>query len=144
MPYRGNSMAEMESFFSGLIDSNYELQKLYKEHILDNDALLPHVLMGDVTLYIMELAILSTTVKNGTGAELQRILDYFERAFHNSDTQIDNLLAVSFLQNLEQPDPSYSIIKNRLGRQLKQSLSEIEDFYASPRNDDSRPDGRTT
>lgn len=120
----------IEKFLSGLIDSNQELRMLNDEHILDNDELLPHALMGDVTEYVMKLAILSTTVENGNEVELQRILDYLESAFHNSDAYIDNLIAVSFLQSLEQPDPSYPIIKNRLGKKLKKNLRAIETFYS--------------
>lgn len=120
-------MNKSEEFFDGLIGDDQELKKLYDDHIIEYDELLPHVLMGDVTRLVIDRA---TRFGNQHAVELQRILDYFERALLGSDEEIANLIVISFLENLEQSDESYRVVKSLLGKEMKRYLSLIEASYS--------------
>jgi hypothetical protein len=121
-------MSRIGEFFAGLVGTNDELNMLYNNHLVEYDELLPHVFMGDMTRYVMKLAISSTIGEKEREVELKRILDYFENAIHGPDEEINNLLVVSFLENLEQSHQSYNIIKSRLGKELRKSLDQLETF----------------
>lgn len=123
-------MNTIERFLVGLLDTNKVLTILYEDHLQENDELLPHVFFGDVTRYIMQLAVSSTSDHRENASELLRILRFFESSYRESDEKIKNILFVSFLENLEQSDPSYSIIKAQLGDEMKRKLDQIESFYS--------------
>jgi hypothetical protein len=91
---------------------------LLEEHIKDNDEILPHVFFGDVTRYV--LSLLSDSLPQRR--ELRDILDYLERAYASGDEQLQELIAVSFLENFPFPDEPGAEIRGMIGPHLKRQL----------------------
>jgi hypothetical protein len=68
-----------------------EVAPLLAQHIADYDQILPHVFMGDVTRYILSAAVESR----------KAIVMELERHFEDDSEEIQDLIAVSFVENLE-------------------------------------------
>lgn len=73
-----------------LVEQVPETKHILDEHVNDNDDLLPHVFFGDLTRYVMA---------NGLGR--RKIVELLEQNFRRHDTEVEELIAVSFVENLE-------------------------------------------
>ena len=69
------------------------LAALMKEHLEYYDELIPHVFMGDVSRYV---------ISHREGRE--QVGDFLDQCFRDYGDDIQNLIAVSFLENLESED----------------------------------------
>ena len=99
-------------------------EPVYREHLADNDELLPHVLMGDFTTWFVKQYRARRRLRNG--AELRRMITFLEEAFSAGDPDTENVIAVSFLENLDRAGTSYEGIKRLLGPRLREQLRELE------------------
>ena len=95
-----------------------EINAIYDEHVADNEELLPHVFMGDVTRSIVALSLSPTR----DDSYLKRFLDYLEQASVASDNDVTNLIAVSFIENLLGEERAIDIIGPLLGPTLMKDL----------------------
>src|SRR5579871_2247373 len=68
------------------------VKAILDEHVRDNEQVLPHLFMGDVVRYVMSDA-----------PDRTAIVKSIDGAFTNSNQQVSDLIAVSFVGNL--PDP---------------------------------------
>ena len=94
------------------------------EHLKDNfGELLPHVFFGDVT---RRLVALSEDGSDLAHAELDRVLAFLEDRFDEGDEQIQELIAVSLLENLPRPGESGVGIRRSLGPGLRAELDRLE------------------
>jgi hypothetical protein len=120
-------MLTIETFVEQLLGRASGLKPIYEEHLADYDQLLPHVFMGDVTRYVMSLqqAIMNDGDAKAEG-KLSGILDLFEAALAEAEPYVQELVVLSFLENLERHDPGYASIKQRLGAKLSSELDRIE------------------
>ena len=77
------------------------MNRVYDKHIEDYDELLPHVFFGDLTRYVVELykATLDCSQDKSKWDELDTILSYLEDGISGNDEEIQELIAVSFLEN---------------------------------------------
>src|SRR5688572_17197555 len=99
-----------------LVDAAPELDAVLQEHLADNDELLPHVLFGDVTRWLGE---------HGPNAAVLAVLEHHMAA---GDDDVQNVLAVSFLENLVAGEPSDDAIRAALGPRLRAELDAIESW----------------
>lgn len=69
------------------------LKALLAEHVEDNDEILPHVFMADVTRWV-----------EGGAADSERaaVLDQLEQEYGGDDVGVRELITVSFLENLSE------------------------------------------
>ena len=118
-----------KSFVPQLLVEIPEFKPIYDEHIADYDEILPHVLMGAFTRFLFDAYKKSKSPDaNGEAYKqvVERSLNLMERAMGNGDLGVQNLISVSFLENLwpsEQADlPVYNEIKLLLGPQLRNEL----------------------
>lgn len=121
-------MITKEIFFDSLLEKVPELNSVYEEHLSDYDELLPHVLMADITRFILDL--LDKDHNQSNEEKISIFLRHFENALKLGDEEVKNIVVVSFLENLEQDSPSYDLLKSRFGKELQNSLRQIEDFYS--------------
>ncbi|WP_287127861.1 hypothetical protein [Candidatus Cyanaurora vandensis] len=88
-------MKTNSSFIEKLLQRVPRLKPLYDEHIKENDDLLPNVFMGDVT---------RSVIKEAQGPQfdslLRPLLDYLEEGIITGSDQIQELIIVSFVENL--------------------------------------------
>ena len=95
-------MSADKKFINDLVKKNSILKKIYDEHIKNNDELLPHVFMGDLTRKIVELDQ-SIRNKRAGGAEImiiKNIMDDLERGLSSSSNEVKELIIASFIENL--------------------------------------------
>ncbi len=110
-----------ETFVSLLIEEVPELFSVYEEHLDDNDGLLEHVFMGDVTRFIV---IISTEEEKSE--VLDRIITLLDKAIRSKDEKLQELISVSFLENLPQHDSCYTDIKKVLPPALLKELAHYQ------------------
>lgn len=106
-----------------------ELKPVFDEHIHDNDELLPHVFMGDVTRFVVDLhenALKGDAASTASSDALRRTLDTLESAMRSGNEEVQELIAVSFLENLDQDDVNYTKLRSLLGESLVEQLTKYE------------------
>ena len=103
-----------------------ELKTLLEEHTKDNDGeILPYVFLGDVTRYVLSLLFAGSSGDLEARRELRRILDYLEDAYSNGGEEIQDLIALSFLENLPRQGERGAQIRDMVGPNLKKQLELI-------------------
>jgi hypothetical protein len=85
------------AFVEWLAERYPVVEDLRREHMSDNDELLPHVLFGDVTRYAADLA--RSGDDDATLIDLLNDLDSALGA--DRDDQVSNLIWVSFVENAQ-------------------------------------------
>lgn len=86
------------SFVQSIVARFPGLKPLLAEHIKDNHEILPHLFFGDVTRYALSLV---RARKPDQKPELHMLLDFLEKAFEDGSEELQELIAVSFLENLQ-------------------------------------------
>jgi hypothetical protein len=116
-----------ETVLDGLLATVPELRSLYDEHLHDNDEPLPHVFLGDVTRYVMQLVrAIDSTHDVGLPGPLVRVLSFLEKAMISSDARVQELVSVSFLENLDSADDGYMSLMVLLGPNLRRQLEAYD------------------
>lgn len=95
-----------------------ELREVYAEHIEDNDSLLPHVLFGDVTRFVI-----SEARKGGHSSAMVRLLDQLESGLRDGDSEVNELIGVSFVENLLGEVETVRYLKPLMGERLRTELA---------------------
>ena len=115
------------AFVLSLIKIVANLNRLYDEHIEDYDELLPHVFFGELTRYVVNLykSILDCSSDTKRWDELDTILVYLENGISGNDEKVQELIAVSFLENLDLTDIKVGTLIERFGPYLKKELKMI-------------------
>ena len=103
-----------------------EVEPLYREHLKDYDELLPHVFFGDLTRFAVDAYKRSKSGESGAAAALGRLLAVLEDAIAQPDPQLQNLVTVSFLENLFEGGHEYDGVKALLGSNLKRALATLQ------------------
>jgi len=98
---------------------------IHEDHVAANDERLPHVLMADLVAYIEEQAAA------GDSAPANAALSLIDRAYETGVPDLQELISVSFLENLDPKVPSYEGMKRRMGKAL---LAELELYEATAWN----------
>jgi hypothetical protein len=116
-------------FIQGLVSSIPELQPLLSEHLADNNQLLPHVFMGDVTRFVITTCQQSqelrrrATSASGLEAIIRRITSILEEALTSGPEATKELVAVSFVENLAGEDATIGALEPFLGPALKAEIA---------------------
>ncbi len=71
-----------------------EFASSIEEHLADNDELLPHVLFGDLTRFVV------AAHQRGEGDLVRRVLTFLDSALRDGDDKVQNLVEVSFIENV--------------------------------------------
>jgi hypothetical protein len=70
------------------------------EHVADNDEMLPHVLFGDLTRFVID------GYQRGDNDLVRRALAFLDNALREGDDAVQNLVGVSFVENVGPWDPN--------------------------------------
>lgn len=108
------------NFVSELLNAVPETKDIYQKHIDDNGETLPHVLLGDITRFVVD------SYRKANTSVLSRVLEFLEKSVSSSDEHLQELVVVSFLENLHQAGDDYDGLKKLLGPNLKKNLSSVE------------------
>jgi len=96
-----------------------ELQSAYDEHLRNNDELLPHVFLGDVTRYVVRQVRSGET---GLASPVERILGVLEQCMASGEEYVTELVAVSFIENLYGEDDVVKKLKGLIGPHLEKEI----------------------
>ena len=116
------------SFVDQLANTFPGLRSIYDEHVAANfGEVLPHVFFGDLMPYLVDLFVQSRRRETGGPAELQvrGILNALEEAYVAGPVEVQDLVAVSFLENLPRSGEVGSPIRDWLGPRLQAQLRAI-------------------
>ncbi|MEZ2126798.1 MULTISPECIES: hypothetical protein [unclassified Sinorhizobium] len=96
-----------------------ELLPVLAEHIQDNSGeILPHILMYDYCRFVCG-------GPDGEHKWQRELLGYLENNFSESDDEISNLIAVSFIENIPDPLTSRHWSVQLLGEKMAEQYSAI-------------------
>jgi hypothetical protein len=99
----------------------------YEEHLADYGEILPHLLMGDLTRFtIRRYREMKLTNLAEAREDVRLTLQLLERAMQIGDERLQELISVSFLENLHQAEEAYGGLRDLLGPAL---LRELEAHY---------------
>ena len=96
------------------------LMPLLQEHLDNYDCLLPHVLMGEVTHWIVH-----RFHADANDSTLRQMLNFIEATFERADHEDRELVAVSFLENLPGVGQDDAGVRAALGPALQEQLRQI-------------------
>ncbi len=114
---------QYEDVLPSLLAEVPELRPLYDEHVRDNDQALPHVFFADLTRYVVQLARAVDQAHDvGFPSPLLRVLSFLENTLTSKDVRVQELVSVSFLENLDPADAAYTRLKALLGPRLRREL----------------------
>jgi hypothetical protein len=109
-----------EAFVGAMCFRIQELMPLLQEHLDDNESLLPHLFMGDVTRWVIQ-----RYVHDATDETLLELLDFIESSFKDANKESRELVSVSFLENLPRTTEVGAGLQMLLGLTLKEQLRLI-------------------
>jgi hypothetical protein len=115
-----NFVAEMANHFPSL----GPVLTVHKE---DNfRTILPHVFLGDVTRWVVGLVAVATAAEIlRNRKQLTSVLSYLEDAYNAGDEELQELISVSFLENLPRPGERGSEVRQMVGSALSAQLKVI-------------------
>jgi len=126
-------MLTYENFFPTLLQRVSSFAPIYDEHIKDNDELLSHVLMGDLARFSIELYRAGYKKGEKAGREkLGEILKILDEGIQSPDSNLQELISVSFLENLGQADEDYDSMRALLTPALLNEMKALESWRPGP------------
>jgi hypothetical protein len=126
-------MLTYDNIFNNVLEKVPSFAPIYDEHIKDNDELLHHVLMGDITRYAIRLYREGRKKRDSRSHEtLDTILQLLEEAIQSPDANLQELVALSFVENLGQADDDYDGIRALLKPALLKRLRAFESWRPNP------------
>ena len=108
------SPSRTPAFIDELQGAVPEILPLLREHLSDYEEVLPHVLMGDVT----RLAISAATAQRNDEL-LARLLGFLELKLGSTDEVAENIVLVSFIENLAGEAAALEVMKPMMGPLLR-------------------------
>jgi hypothetical protein len=93
--------------------------------------------MGDVTRFVVstyEESQGETEAAASARATLEKLLALFEEAMVSGDREVEELVAVSFVENLNAAGEHYAEIRKLLGKRLLRQLKQYEREHGWPQS----------
>ncbi len=106
-----------------LVGTYPELQTLEREHLDAFGEMFPHVFFGALTAWLADAYLADPNA--GPEATWRQILADLEREYETGDTNVKELLYVSFLENLPYPGQKGAQIAEHLGPRLTTDLVDF-------------------
>jgi hypothetical protein len=97
--------------------------RIYDEHVADYAQVLPHVLFGDLVRFLS-----SEVALRGAGSvALKQAMLLLEAGMGCQDPRVQELVAVSFLENLDRHDTSFPAIRSLFGPRLEEQYRQYSE-----------------
>jgi hypothetical protein len=109
-----------EAFVGAMCFRFQELMPLLQQHLDDNESLLPHLFMGDVTRWDIQ-----RYDDDATDATLLELLDFIESSFKEANIESRELVSASFLENLPRATEVGAGLQTLLGLTLTEQMRLI-------------------
>jgi hypothetical protein len=115
--------AKTVAFVGALVYRFEELLPLLEEHLVDQEGeVLPHLFTADLERWA------EVTVEEGAEkamARLREVLAFLEVAYSTGCEEIEELIAVSFLEHLPRPGKPGAQLRSMVGPRLSEELKTI-------------------
>jgi hypothetical protein len=111
-----------DDVIDNLLERLPEFRTEVEEHVQFNDGLLPHVLFGDLTRFVFRAR------EQGRDDVVQRALAFLDEALRHGDEQVDNLVSVSFVENVGPWDPAQVAFIDEWPRALREEAVRQRDW----------------
>ena len=118
-------MSETKSFMLRLAECAPLLSHLFRDHQRQYDEMLPHVLMADVSRAALTLAEDAQSGSASAEIALKRLVDELERGLQSGGDAVEELVVVSFLENMDDEDPRFGLLEENFGPQLRWEWSRL-------------------
>ena len=110
------------ALFDSIVVVSPQFGEVMREHLDDNDGLLPHLLMSDLLRYIGTrlIAAQGTPVANHEEMHLEigKVLQLLDTAFVGGNPETENAIAVSFIEDIDS-DKFFCDLEPMLGPNLR-------------------------
>jgi hypothetical protein len=90
--------------------------RVYDEHVADNGGVLPHVLVGELVRFLVS----QVEASGASSSALRAAMPLLEDAMAGSDARLQELIAVSFIENLDPGDHAFAVIRGLFGPKLEE------------------------
>ena len=119
--------AVIEAFVRQLAGISPVLDAMLEEHLKDNfGEILPHVFLGDITRHAVAMCENAESGRSlGAQRELKSLLDSMEHAYATGNTEVQELIAASFLENLPANGEPGSALRLMIGPKLSGQLRKM-------------------
>jgi hypothetical protein len=119
-----------ERFVDDLVAAFPGLRPAFDEHLSDNfGEVLPHVFFGDLTRYVLARYRAARSEpesqRSQAQGEVRALLNELEDAYTSRGDEVQELIAVSFLENLPRPGDDGAEIGEWLGPAMTDQLRVI-------------------
>lgn len=108
-----------ENILGALRTSVPGFDQLYEEHLSKYDEALPHVLFGDLVRFLDK----EVRLNGPFSPVLAAAMGVLERAMGSQDPKLEELVAVSFIENLEPGEVTFPAFRRLFGPSLEAQFS---------------------
>jgi hypothetical protein len=119
-------MTESGRFVQTVLDRVPLLHPIYQEHVRYYDELIPHVFMGDISRVAGDLHARALGGDNAADEALSELLTALESGMASPESSVQEMITVSFLENLDLEDFALEDFRQRLGPALRRQLERLE------------------
>jgi hypothetical protein len=102
-------MCESQMLCEQLAREFPEVGDLLEAHLADNGELLPHVFFGDLTRYVLS-----------DGRDKAAVVQRLEDVLSGADSAVEELIGVSFVENLETREELEHVLKGVTGNRIRE------------------------
>jgi hypothetical protein len=106
-------------FVCRLTSTSRELTEVHRKHIADQGELLPHVLMGEIARLVIASA------SREQPAWLPKLLQQLEVGLLSGDSDVAELIGVSFVENLSGENAALKTLIPTMGETLRREVRSI-------------------
>jgi hypothetical protein len=115
-------MTDTERFFERLLYAAPILRQIHKEHVEDHDSIIPHVLLGEITMWMIRAA-----KHPANRPVLQQIMVLVDDAASSDDEYLSNLAAVSCIDCLCGETQALAVLTPMMGEAGRRQLDAFCD-----------------
>lgn len=117
-----------DKIVSQLVSQFPELHPIYDVYLKEQHGEnLAHIFFIDLTIYIQNLSNQPDKLEN-----LRAIATFLEEAMNSPDELVQELIVVSFIENLERDDPGFNTITSMFGPALQKALYVYDNWKPDP------------
>jgi hypothetical protein len=108
-------------FVQRLLAQAPQFQDGYAKHLQENNELIPHVFMADVTR-----KVIANCSDRSQSLHLKALLVFFERELNSGDAEANDLIAAGFCENLIDESRALTTLLPLMGSALRQCMDRMK------------------
>jgi hypothetical protein len=118
-PMAGFTYAEFPIFLRNAVPG---FDRVFDDHLRRHGELVPHLLMADLVRFLAG----EVRIHGSRSRALRPAMALLERGMGSEDPRLQQLLAVSFVENLDPRSDDFAILRRTFGRHLEQRYAAHE------------------